>query len=108
MLEQAISEQFPEVVIHGNKVTRLVNTSSFGVEGVPAETQVIALDLSGIAISSGAACSSGKVGPSHVLGAMGRSRSLASSSIRVSIGVETKETEIERFIDVWGSNLKNY
>ena len=93
MLEQAISEQFPEVVIHGNKVTRLVNTSSFGVEGVSAETQVIALDLSGIAISSGAACSSGKVGPSHVLGAMGRSRSLASSSIRVSIGVETKERE---------------
>ena len=105
-MEQAILEQTPEVVIHGHKVPRLVNTSLFGVDGVSAETQVIALDLSGIAISSGSACSSGKVGPSHVLRAMGLSESMSASSIRVSIGVETKEEEITRFVDAWVSSLK--
>ena len=105
-MEQAILEQAPEVVIHGHKAPRLVNTSSFGVDGVSAETQVIALDLSGIAISSGSACSSGKVTPSHVLRAMGQSETMSASSVRVSIGVETKEEEIERFVDAWVSSLK--
>lgn len=105
-MEQTILEHVPEVVMHGHNAPRLVNTSLFGVEGVSAETQVIALDLSGIAISSGSACSSGKVAPSHVLRAMGLSESISASSVRVSIGVETKEEEIERFIDAWVSILK--
>ena len=105
-MERAILEQVPEVVIHGHRAPRLVNTSLFGVDGVSAETQVIALDLSGIAVSSGSACSSGKVAPSHVLRAMGLSESMSISSVRVSIGVETKDEEIGRFVDAWVSSLK--
>ena len=78
---------------------RLPNTSCLLVPGIPAETQLMALDLAGLAISSGAACSSGKVGPSHVLAAMGLSSELARCAIRVSLGWTTTETDIGAFLD---------
>jgi cysteine desulfurase len=62
---------------------------------------VIALDLEGIAVSSGAACSSGKVQPSHVLAAMGVAAPLAQGAIRVSLGPTTTESEVDRFLDAW-------
>jgi cysteine desulfurase len=67
----------------------------------PAETQVIALDLDGVMVSAGAACSSGKVGPSHVLAAMGLPPDIASSTIRVSLGWSTTEADVGRFVQSW-------
>ena len=68
-----------------------------------AETQVIALDLAGIAVSAGAACSSGKVAPSHVLRAMGASEAEAGSAIRVSLGRDSGAAGIERFLEAWSA-----
>jgi cysteine desulfurase len=69
--------------------------------GVAAETQVIALDLDGVMVSSGAACSSGKVGPSHVLAAMRVSPEIAKSTIRVSLGWTSSEADIAHFLRAW-------
>jgi cysteine desulfurase len=66
-----------------------------------AETAVIAFDLKGVAVSSGAACSSGKVQPSHVLAAMGVPAALTRGAVRVSLGATTTEYEIDRLLDAW-------
>jgi cysteine desulfurase len=68
---------------------------------VTGEMQVMTLDLAGIAVSAGSACSSGKVTPSHVLQAMGQDVGSAKSAIRVSLGADTKTSEIDRFVEVW-------
>jgi cysteine desulfurase len=68
---------------------------------VAAETQVVALDLDGVMVSAGAACSSGKVGPSHVLAAMRVDPEIAASTIRVSLGWSSSEAEIDHFLRVW-------
>jgi cysteine desulfurase len=88
-------------VIFGRNVSRLPNTSLFAMPGLKAETALINLDLDGFAVSSGSACSSGKVTPSHVLAAMGVDRSLAAAAIRVSIGPTTSENEIDMFLQAW-------
>ena len=80
---------------------RLPNTTLFAVPGVKAETAVIALDLEGVAVSSGAACSSGKVTPSHVLAAMGVTPDLTRGAIRLSLGHSSTEAEIEAFLKAW-------
>jgi cysteine desulfurase len=69
--------------------------------GVSAETQVIALDLEGVMVSAGAACSSGKVGPSHVLQAMGAGPDLVASAIRVSLGWNSCEADVAHFLEAW-------
>ncbi len=69
--------------------------------GVKAETQIIALDLLGVAVSAGSACSSGKVEPSHVLAAMGIEAGEADTAIRVSLGWNTAADDIERFVKAW-------
>ena len=92
-----------EVEEIGRAVPRLVNTTSFAVPGWKASTQMMQLDLQGVAVSAGSACSSGKVSESKVLRAMGYDRAFASCAIRASIGPTTTETEIARFIDVWGA-----
>ncbi len=89
------------VRVFGQDVARIPNTSCFTMPGVSAEIQVMRLDLKGIAVSSGAACSSGKVETSHVLRAMGVSEIEASTAIRVSMGRESNKNEIDYFVDVW-------
>lgn len=91
----------PEAVVMAAAVPRLPNTSSIAMPGVPAETQVIALDLDGVMVSAGAACSSGKVGPSHVLAAMGIASEIADATIRVSLGWSTTDDDIAHFLDAW-------
>jgi cysteine desulfurase len=91
----------PEAVVVGAGVPRLPNTSALALPRVAAETQVIALDLAGIMVSAGAACSSGKVGPSHVLEAMGLAPDIAGSTIRISLGWSTMEADIAHFLDAW-------
>ncbi len=100
-LEARLRALAPELVIFGAEAPRLANTSCFALPGLSAETQLLALDLAGIAVSSGAACSSGKVEPSHVLGAMGVGAETAASAIRVSLGWATTAADLERFIEAW-------
>jgi cysteine desulfurase len=100
-LEAGLLEITPEAVIFGAGAQRLPNTTLFALEGAKAETAVIAFDLEGIAVSSGAACSSGKVQPSHVLGAMGVSPTLLRGAVRVSLGWGTSEIDVERFLNAW-------
>lgn len=80
---------------------RLPNTTCLALPGALAETLVIKLDLAGVAVSAGSACSSGKVGPSRVLAAMDVPADLARSAIRVSIGMTTTEREVAMFVDAW-------
>jgi cysteine desulfurase len=100
-LETGLKGITPDVVIFGEATERLPNTTLFGVPGMRAETAVIAFDLAGVAVSSGAACSSGKVQPSHVLEAMGVPPSLTRAAVRVSLGATTTEGDIDRFLDAW-------
>jgi cysteine desulfurase len=100
-LESALRAASPGLVIFGAGVERLPNTTLFAVAGAKAETLLIALDLAGIAVSSGSACSSGKVAPSHVLAAMGVPAALARAAIRVSLGHTTAECDIELFQKAW-------
>jgi cysteine desulfurase len=100
-LEAGLKAISPPAVIFGDPAPRLPNTTLFAREGIKAETAIIAFDLDGIAVSSGAACSSGKVQPSHVLAAMGVSPILARGAVRVSLGWSTTQAEVERFLDAW-------
>ncbi|WP_439532837.1 cysteine desulfurase family protein [Polymorphobacter sp.] len=87
-------------VLHGARAPRLPNILSLGLPGVAATTQLMALDLAGFAVSAGAACSSGKVGPSHVLAAQGLGPA-AAEAIRVSLSPATTEAELTAFADAW-------
>ncbi len=100
-LEAAVLAIAPDAVLVGGGVPRLPNTSAIAMPGISAETQVIALDLDGLMVSAGAACSSGKVGPSHVLAAMGAPAEITGSTIRVSLGWTTSEADIAHFLDAW-------
>lgn len=100
-LEAGIRRIAPDAVIFGAECDRLPNTTLFSIPGMKAETAVIAFDLAGIAVSSGAACSSGKVAPSHVLAAMGIPEVLARGAIRVSLGYATTEADISAFLAAW-------
>ena len=100
-LEAGLRAVLPDLVIFGFAAPRLPNTSLFAAPGMKAETAVIALDLDGIAVSSGAACSSGKVQPSHALAAMGVEPALAQGAIRASLGPATTEADVERLLNAW-------
>jgi cysteine desulfurase len=102
-LEGGLRAISPNAVIFGagTGAERLPNTTLFALEGMKAETAVIAFDLEGVAVSTGAACSSGKVQPSHVLAAMGVSPALVRGAVRVSLGWTTTKADIDRFLDAW-------
>jgi cysteine desulfurase len=87
--------------IFARDAARLPNTVCFAVPGLDAETLLMNLDLDGIAVSSGSACSSGKVATSHVLAAMGVAPEMAKGAIRVSLGWNTSVEDIDRFLAVW-------
>lgn len=100
-MEAEITAAAPEARIFGRAAGRLANTSSLTMPGVDNQTQVMSFDLEGIAVSAGSACSSGKVGPSHVLEAMGVAEDAVKSAVRVSLGWTTTENDIETFIRGW-------
>jgi cysteine desulfurase len=100
-LEAGLCELAPSTMIFGAGVERLPNTILLAVPGLKAETALIALDLAGVSVSSGSACSSGKVAPSHVLAGMGVAPDLAAGAVRLSLGWETRENEVERFLIAW-------
>ncbi len=101
--ERRIRALAPDSEIFAAGAPRLPNTTCFTMPGVPAETQVMALDLAGVAVSAGAACSSGKVRPSHVLTAMGATAGAAASAIRVSFGWDSTDSDVERLLQAWGA-----
>ena len=101
--EAGIKAVAPQAVFFGADAPRLPNTSLFTVPGLKAETAIIAFDLNGIAVSSGSACSSGKVQPSHVLAAMGVEPELARGAVRISLGWSTTEADIERLLNAWNT-----
>jgi cysteine desulfurase len=101
-LECSLLAVTPDVMIFGrDQVERLPNTTLFALSGIKAETAVIAFDLEGIAVSSGAACSSGKVQPSHVLAAMGVAGPLQRGAVRVSLGWNSTANDVEKFLTAW-------
>jgi cysteine desulfurase len=101
LLEAGVLSVAPEAVVLAAGVPRLPNTAAIAMPGVSAETQVIALDLDGVMVSAGAACSSGKVGPSHVLKTMGVGADLVGSTIRVSLGWNSSEPDVAHFLRAW-------
>lgn len=101
-MEAEITVRAPGAAIFAKNAPRLPNTSNFAVPGLRAETIVIALDLAGVAVSAGSSCSSGKVEQSHVLEAMGVEADLARGAIRVSLGRDTTDQDIEAFLAAWG------
>ncbi len=108
ILENGVESGSKETILVGNDLTRLPNTSCLLTPGWKGETQVMAMDLAGFAISAGSACSSGKVKASRVLQAMGFNETDAASAIRVSLGPENTEEDVTKFVDVWTDKLKKH
>jgi cysteine desulfurase len=100
-LERQATAAVPAALIFGRGSPRLPNTTCLALPGVSSEVQVMGLDLAGVAVSAGSACSSGKVQASHVLQAMGAGASTAGSAIRVSLGWESTAADVEHFIAAW-------
>lgn len=100
-MERKMLRLTPGAVVVGATSPRLCNTTSIALDGTVADRLVILFDLDGLAISAGSACSSGKVGASHVLAAMGLAPRLASGAIRISIGHETSDADIDACVAAW-------
>lgn len=105
-LEREISRSIPEAIFFGRGADRLPNTSCFALPSIEAHVLLIALDLEGFAVSSGSACSSGKVKTSHVLGAMGVAPEIAKGAIRVSLGWTSRREDCLSFLEALGKTAK--
>jgi cysteine desulfurase len=101
-LEAEVAALAPEARVLGAAAPRVANTSCLTMPGVGSQVQLIELDLAGIAVSAGSACSSGKVGPSHVLAAMDIDGAQAQTAIRVSLGWASTAADVDRFVAAWG------
>jgi len=104
-LEEGLLALAPETAIFGRGVLRLPNTSNFATPGLTAETTLIKLDLAGVALSSGSACSSGKVKRSHVLAAMAIDPAMSAGALRASLGWTTCEADIDLFLAAYAKAL---
>lgn len=100
-LEAQIKELSPATMIFSADAPRLPNTSNFSLPGVRSDTQVMSLDLAGVAVSAGSACSAGKVEPSHVLDAMGVAPDISTTALRVSFGWNSEAGDVDKFIEAW-------
>ena len=105
--EAELIRQAPNAVIFGAGVERLPNTLCFAIPGLKAETALMAFDLNGVALSSGSACSSGKVKRSHVLTAMGVPDELALCALRLSLGWSSTEKDVIQFGSALEKLLRN-
>ncbi|MCM8756867.1 MAG: aminotransferase class V-fold PLP-dependent enzyme, partial [Candidatus Omnitrophica bacterium] len=95
LLEEKVRQTIPEVVFNGHREKRLYNTANFCVKYVEGESMLLSLDLEGICASSGSACTSGSLEPSHVLLAIGLPHEVAHGSLRFSLGKYSREEDIE-------------
>jgi cysteine desulfurase len=98
-LEQAVLERVSGTAINGDRARRVPNTTNISFEGVEAESLLIGLDLEGFAVSTGSACSSGTLEPSHVLRAMGLSAHRTQNSIRISLGAGNTDEQVDLLLD---------
>ena len=108
ILEQALSAEMNETNFVGNRGVRLPNTLCLIAPGWKGETQVMAMDLAGFAVSAGSACSSGKVRASRVLRAMGFAEAEAGSAIRISLGPDVTEDDVLRFAEAWRQGYRKH
>jgi len=104
-LTRAVRDVAPDAVVFGETAPRLSNTVCFAIPRVEAATLMIALDLAGVAVSSGSACSSGKVTPSHVLAAMGVAPELSRGAVRLSLGWASREDDVRRFAEAFAATM---
>lgn len=100
-LKARLRRHVPSVIVAGDQAPRLGHVLCLMTPGIRSETQLMHLDLAGICVSAGSACSSGRIAPSHVLMAMGYSEAVAGTALRVSAGWNTQPEELERFGDSW-------
>ncbi|MGN6488117.1 MAG: cysteine desulfurase family protein [Devosia sp.] len=98
----------PDLVVFGEKVDRIGNVSNFAVPGLKNSVAMMGLDLAGISVSSGSACSSGKVGPSHVLAAMGVSDELSECALRISFGWSSSREDVEAYLKAFGDVVSRH
>jgi cysteine desulfurase len=108
VLRDLIETNIEGITVFGADCPRVANTICFALNGVPADTQLMALDLAGICVSSGSACSSGTVKTSHVLSAMGIDAAIAQCALRISLGWNTTETEVQTFIETFKQLQKKW
>ena len=101
-LEAGIKALSPTTTIFCEDAPRLPNTSNFSLPGVRSDKQLIALDLAGVSVSAGSACSAGKVDPSHVLESMDVDPEISTTALRVSFGWSSEAADVDRFLDAWG------
>lgn len=99
--QEKIEKALPQAIVYGKKSPRVPHVLCLGMSSVPSHLQLISFDLKGVAVSAGAACSSGKMKESHVLAAMGVQQSEAQCAIRISMGWSTQESDIDAFIEAW-------
>lgn len=100
-MEARLRQSTPGFRVFGEGAPRLPNTAKVMMPGVSSETQVMSFDLAGIAVSAGSACSAGRVEPPYVLTAMGVADDDALCALRISLGWDTSEDDVERLIEVW-------
>ena len=100
-MEAALLAVQPQTEIFGKHADRLANTSCFALGGLNSETLVMALDLAGVSVSAGSACSSGKVSRSHVLAAMQAETHISRGVLRVSLGWQSNREDTEKLVDEW-------
>ncbi len=105
--EQKMLSAVPEAILFGQAVNRVANTIQISLPGIRAETQLMALDLAGFAVSSGSACSSGSIKPSHVLTAMGATEEQAKGALRISFGWQTTQDQLNQFVEAWITMAKD-
>jgi cysteine desulfurase len=101
--ERRLSAIAPEAVVFAGAAPRLANTLAISMPSVAAATQVMALDLAGVMVSAGSACSSGKVRRSHVLDAMGVAPAEAECAIRISFGWTSTPADVDHLVEAWGA-----
>lgn len=106
-MEARLRSMSNNLTIYGENAPRVGNTCNIGLSGIPAQTQLIALDLDGVAVSSGSACSSGAFKPSHVLTAMGANETRAKSALRISLGWNTTAADIDAFVSSYEKIIKH-
>lgn len=102
MAEAGMRQIAPDLVVFGEKAERIGNVSNFAVPGLKNSVAMMGLDLAGISVSSGSACSSGKVGPSHVLASMGASDDLSECALRISFGWSSTKEDVEAYLKAFG------
>jgi cysteine desulfurase len=99
-LIEGVTARIPDAVLTGHRTRRLPNNASFCFPGTQGESLIVALDLEGISVSSGSACTSGDTEPSHVLLAIGLERDVAQGSLRITVGRETTDADIDHLLEV--------